>query len=310
MLHPLFLVFLLAPRSGAAPCDPSSPASVIHSDLSTASDAIERASEPDEAESRPFREDIVQAVGDRIADDPGRLDELIALLPEVLVEAAQQREGPAIQRAVETLTSLGEELWTELDAELPLSLEVADSRRFRDEFLFPEDNPPELTARGQGLLDRIEEASPGGLELRMNVLDDSGFQAFAKGGENMYISSGAFGMPEDELAAAVAHERVHLLERHLPQTLSTRALGRELKARVAESSVPAAELVARITEARMQHRQEFQADARGADMLEASGFDPGAMTRLIERTASSAPAGLGMGDHPSIEARIQALQGR
>jgi predicted Zn-dependent protease len=312
MTSSLFFALIFSATTSALPCEPQSPASSVASDIVTASIAAISAEQPvgDEARLPPFRDLVRDAVQALVATGSVELDALLEALPEVLAEAAEQEAGPATRRAEQALLEASEAAWSVVERALSLQLEVSDSRRFREEFLFPEDNPPELTARGQAILERIESASPARLGLRLNVLADGGHQAFAKGGENIYVSSDFFDLPEDELAAVIAHERAHLMERHLTQTTVQRSLARALEAAAPDALKPAAKWVGRVAEIDAQHQQEFQADAQGAGMLSAAGYDPGAMGSLIRRTGGAEQAAPFASDHPSQAARLAALEGR
>ena len=186
--------------------------------------------------------------------------------------------------------------------------EVAESRRFARGFLLPIDDEPALVARGQATLALLEQAVPASLSCRVHVLEGGGAQAFGKGGENMYLSSDLIELPDDEAAAVIAHERVHLVERHLTQAFVFRALGESLAQRVPEPERASVTRVASLAQAAVQRDQEFEADAGGAHMLAAAGFDSGAMQRALTRLLPADGPVSPLDDHPPSRDRLARLE--
>ncbi|MBM3464107.1 MAG: hypothetical protein FJX76_18580 [Armatimonadetes bacterium] len=273
----------------------------------SAGDAVSLSAAAAEPPASRMADRIKSAVDARLLLMPGQLAAALSLCASAAPETARKKAGPATRDAVAALQRLGAEVASEVLAELPPAVEVEDSHRFAEGFLLPTDNPPALVARAQATLDALAQAAPASLSCRVNVLDGGGFQAFAKGGDNIYVSSDFLDMPEDELAATLAHERVHLLERHLPQTSVLRRVGKGLEARAPEAAKPAVKRVAALAEAALQRSQEFEADAGGAEALVAAGWDRQAMVRLISRFAKDARTPDPLDDHPAPDARIAAL---
>ena len=216
-----------------------------------------------------------------------------------------------VQEALSAVHAVNADTVANVLAQVDMATEIEDSRLFARGFLMPTDNPPELAARAQQIVDRLESADPSDLHVRALVMDDSGFMAFAKGGENLFLSAGTLTLAEGEVAAVLAHERAHLLARHLPQVSICGYVAQELAARaVGNPSVAAAvSLICGLDKAAMQREQEFTADAAGARMIAAAGYDAANMGRALSRTITEKKREPGpLDDHPPLATRLEALE--
>ena len=195
-------------------------------------------------------------------------------------------ETPVVQAGVRAIRDLADRIRAGVLCDVDREEEVAESRRFREGFLLPTDNPPELSARGQALMDRLERFTPSALRTRVVVLDGPSLMAFVRGGENLYIGQEVLDLPEEEAAAILAHERAHLLERHPTLASICTEVGLTLATQAAGSPPLAAAIkkLGALATASLQREQEFQADALGAEMLERAGYPRSAMTRVLSRT--------------------------
>jgi len=111
-------------------------------------------------------------------------------------------------------------------------------------------------------------AEPEPTPLRLRVLRHGPPRAYAFPPDAVYVTASAFARwPEDELAAAVAHELGHLLDEPTA------------------SASPVA-LVADATPAHLAI--EMRADRIGRGLLRDAGRDPAALSRLLSRLATDA----------------------
>lgn len=219
-------------------------------------------------------------------------------------------ETPVVQAGIQAIRDLAGQIAAGVLSEANRAEEVAESRRFREGFLLPTDNPPELAARGQALMDRLEGSSPSQLKTKVVVLDGPSLMAFVRGGENLYLGQDVLDLPEEETAAILAHERAHLLERHPTLASICTEVGLALATQAAGSPPLAAAIkkLGALATASLQREQEFQADALGAEMLERAGYPRSAMTRVLtrlqgDRAETSRPTD----DHPTLSRRLEAL---
>lgn len=142
-----------------------------------------------------------------------------------------------------------------------------------------------------------------GLAYRFGVVPLAEPAAFALPGGWIYVSSGLLSRvaDEDELAAVLAHEIVHVAERHhaargtgIRRAASPlEADGRLARAAGAEGAL--GELVRQLRDATRgpvlpayAPRHEREADRRGQELAARAGYDPAALPRLLRALASPA----------------------
>jgi predicted Zn-dependent protease len=124
-------------------------------------------------------------------------------------------------------------------------------------------------------------------------------------------------VPEDALAASLAHEMGHVLLRHgIEQAcFALQAAGPTVLAlRLAQADVsveawsPGSELGQRVRA--LSHLHELQADAWAVQLLARAGFAPDAMSQLFSWLVDKRPtaSGLSAGTHPTLEARARLAE--
>jgi predicted Zn-dependent protease len=117
--------------------------------------------------------------------------------------------------------------------------------------------------------------------------------------------------PDDELAAVLAHEATHIAERHHGDR------GDRITLRAAIEAVHGREEVGRrgstLVATRYSVNDEYRADAGSIKLLQAAGYDPGAMSavlKLLEQydtaTSADAPAVAWFCNHPAVDKRIES----
>lgn len=135
--------------------------------------------------------------------------------------------------------------------------------------------------------------------FRFFIIDDPTINAFAVPGGFIGVHTGLIlnSRSESELASVLAHETVHVTQRHIPrmmveqQQVSLGAMAAILASiLVASSGHQGGEAGIALTQAAMaQHQINFtrlfeeEADRIGMDLLARSGFDPRAMPSFFER---------------------------
>lgn len=158
---------------------------------------------------------------------------------------------------------------------------------------------PELN-RYVNLVGSALAASSGRSELRFRfaVLDSDSVNAWSAPGGYIFVTRGALALMEDEaeLAAVLAHEIAHVSERHIVNALNIRAtdsgtgsgLSRLLGAGGSTTRVVLMQAVDQAVEilfARGYRQQdELDADRVATLLLAATGYDPLALKRFLERT--------------------------
>ena len=152
--------------------------------------------------------------------------------------------------------------------------------------------------------------NPAPAGARVVVLDAGPLTAFARGGENLYVSPDTLDLPEGEAAAILGHERAHLLGRHLARASICADVASTLAAQATLSPALSAAIkqIGKLAEARLKREQEFQADAAGRRMLEGAAYEGSAMASVLRRLQKGEPAPPSpLDDHPPLAERLEAL---
>ena len=190
---------------------------------------------------------------------------------------------------------------------------------------------PELTAYVNTLGNYLASASTRPeLPYRFVVLDTSEVNAFACPGGYVFVSRGALAQARDEseLAGVLAHEIVHLTERHGVRTIEAsyrkKVLAEGLGEAAAQASGADPRLVAVFGELTDELTgvlftkglsREFELDAdRGAlELVAAAGYDPEGIVRFVERLGEGEVAEARQATlrrtHPEPADRAAALRG-
>jgi len=293
----------------AASCVPT--AAAPQSEAERTPDKVDLSPPATTADVPRFRNLLRASTQAHLASLPAAVALALATCEQSVAEVELRRlETPEVQAGVRAIRDLAGQIAAGVLSEANRAEEVAESRRFREGFLLPTDNPPDLAAKGQALMDRLEDSSPSPLRTKVVVLDSPTLMAFVRGGENLYVGQDVLDLPEDEAAAILAHERAHLVERHPTLASICTEVGLALATRAAGSPPLAAAIkqLGALATAALQREQEFQADALGSKMLEQAGYPGSAMTRVLTRLQGDRPeTSRPTDDHPPLSARLQAL---
>ncbi|MBI2267334.1 MAG: M48 family metalloprotease [Armatimonadetes bacterium] len=223
--------------------------------------------------------------------------------------AAKEYHAPSVQKAVSCALSLYKDASETLIPEIPFEEEVVDSREFLEGFLLPNDNSPEDSARCQKLLDPLLRTSHvPGLKLKAVVLNEPGFMAFGKGGENLILSRGILDLPEEQSRAGLAHEAAHNDLRHFTAVRIAMAIQKVLIEIEGKGGKGPVKGIAQLAENSLQREQEFEADSRAVELLQGAGYGPEGLVGLLAHLQAEAPDdGNIFSDHPTMEERLRTL---
>lgn len=154
------------------------------------------------------------------------------------------------------------------------------------------------------------------------VLDDAGFNAFAAPGGYVFVTKGLIDAAQDEaeLGGVLAHEIVHVVEKHhlksLNKTAQTALAGQLLasQAKGALGSFVASQLVSMGKELYakgLDRGDEYEADRKGVTLAARSGLDPFGLPALLQTLSAAKPTDPGyslvLSTHPPAEQRMAAL---
>ena len=159
----------------------------------------------------------------------------------------------------------------------------------------------------------------GEFEFRFRIVADEAVNAFALPGGYVTVNLGLLSeaASSEEVAAVLAHELEHVLQRHSTARLLTSLGGSAVLGILlggTDLGVPAG-LVRDVMEGSYSRAQEAEADRLGIQLLERAGIDPSGMATLFERLAqstASVPQILSSHPDPGDRAKLarQAAQGR
>ena len=193
-------------------------------------------------------------------------------------------------------------------------VEAMDRRNVRD--LVRKSGAAQPPATHRRALDRLVQASPvlKGSKVSLVAYKSKFLNAHEADHGVIVISSAAWsqekGLSNDEVAAMLAHEVAHL------ELKDSKRMACEALAYVsnAELSLPSAiretareaysgDTHLSLTLATMSQSRERVADARGAQLLAAAGYDPLAMARMLRKLAP--PGAFSSATHPAIDSRVR-----
>ena len=162
----------------------------------------------------------------------------------------------------------------------------------------------------------VQRSSRPGLPFTFVVLDTDGVNAFAAPGGFVHITRGALGLMknEAELAGVLAHEIVHVTEKHTVKAIQK---GKMIQMGADETlSNPAifSKLVDKTAElvlAGFGRNEELESDRLGLTVADAVGYAPKGLgdflKRLSERNASSKEKQGLFASHPEMQERLTKL---
>ena len=173
---------------------------------------------------------------------------------------------------------------------------------------------PTATAVGQRLAAVSQRPD---YPYQFRAIDMKDVNAFALPGGPVYITSGMLDFVRghnDQLAAVLAHETVHVAHRHAVEQMQRQAwlgVGIAVLTGGSNTAQAAATLAANLEELGFSRNQERDADRWGTVYLIRAGDDPNAMVRLLERlTAQQGNSSFGgfFSNHPGGKERVHSVE--
>ena len=168
----------------------------------------------------------------------------------------------------------------------------------------------------------LQSARPN-LAWTFMVLDDPGFNAFAAPGGYVFVTKGLVDrtQSEAELAGVLAHEIVHVVEKHHLKALAKNArtgLATQLVASQLRSDVGGmvgAQLLAlgkNLYAKGLDRDDEYEADRKGVTLAARAGLDPYGLPSLLHTLAAVRPDNpeylLALSTHPPTDAHLEMLE--
>jgi len=182
-----------------------------------------------------------------------------------------------------------------------------------------------VSAVGQRLIDRLPARQ---FDYRFFILDEAMPNAFALPGGYVFVTRGMFVLVGDEaeLAGLIAHEIVHVEERHSVRqaqasvvpgilTLPTNVAGGVIGGKVGGLVRLPGDTLRAVASSRYSQSQEHEADRFGQQLMAAAGYDPSGLGRLLQRIEAVEQIQSGgverthfLSTHPTNPARIERLR--
>lgn len=153
------------------------------------------------------------------------------------------------------------------------------------------------------------------------VLDDPGFNAFAAPGGYVFVTKGLVDrVDEAELAGILAHEIVHVVDKHHLNALRAKAGAGIATSLVASQlrnnlgGMVQAQLLAlgkNLYASGLDQGDEFDADRNGVALAARAGFDPYGLASVLQQLRTEAPDNplftLSLATHPPAQQRLDQL---
>lgn len=177
----------------------------------------------------------------------------------------------------------------------------------------------EVATRRLNLIGRVlaQYATRQDLEWRFGLLDSSAINAFSAPGGRVFITRGLYELPlsDDELAGVLAHEIIHIDQRHAVDIIARGELIGGVSSLVADNSAdfgPYEAIVGNATNLILvdgfDPGTEYEADAGGRDLSTVTGYAPGGLRAVLGRIgAGTGQTGEVFSTHPSTEDRLERL---
>ncbi|GAB2503300.1 M48 family metalloprotease [Arenimonas alkanexedens] len=164
------------------------------------------------------------------------------------------------------------------------------------------------------------------LPWRFGVVDSSDVNAFALPGGTIVITAGLYDRlrDESELAAVLAHEISHVVEKHQVKAIQN-AMGKDFANEMAGEAIGRSdnELVRRfggkafkvgteVLARGLDKQDEYQADRHGMVIAARAGYNPFAMAGVLQTLDASGPQDRSMAlmfsTHPTAASRLEMLE--
>lgn len=215
----------------------------------------------------------------------------------------------------------GENQYVALTPKQEIALGLQSAPEMIQEFggLYGDEDVQQLIDNIGHQLVRNTVASDTSWQFEFHVLDDAGtINAFALPGGQIFITTALLNeiSREDQIAAILAHEMVHVLARHSSQQIAKSELTNGLVGAVAVAADEAGAaqttaVIGQLINMKYGRDDEIQSDTLGICLMINSGYDPEAMVEIMEILAA---AGGGarppefFSTHPSPDRRVERIE--
>jgi predicted Zn-dependent protease len=167
------------------------------------------------------------------------------------------------------------------------------------------------------------QSHPPDLAWTFAVLDDNGYNAFAAPGGYVFVTKGLIDRvaDESELAGILAHEIVHVVQRHHLQAMrkNARAGASDAGDRQPAQQQPGWRLSAQLLNLGrnlyakgLDQEDEFDADRQGVALATRAGFDPYGLVAVLQQLRTATPDNpvftLSLSTHPAPQARLDQIE--
>jgi predicted Zn-dependent protease len=163
----------------------------------------------------------------------------------------------------------------------------------------------------------VKKSSRPNLPFKFIVLDTDGVNAFAAPGGFIHITRGALGLisSEAELAGVLAHEIVHVTEKHTIRAVQT---GKLIQIGADESITKNPEIFGKLVDVTSDlvmtgfgRGDEMESDRVGLAMANAAGYAPGGLADFLKRLSARNKSATGkqglFASHPEMKERLDTL---
>jgi predicted Zn-dependent protease len=177
----------------------------------------------------------------------------------------------------------------------------------------------EEATRRINLIGRIlaQYATRQDLEWRFGLLDSNAINAFSAPGGRVFITRGLYELPlnDDELAGVLAHEIIHIDDRHAIDIIARGELKGGVSELIADNNASYAQyesIVGKATDVILEDGfdpgTEYEADEGGRSLASVTGYAPGGLrTVLIRIDDSTEKPDEVFSTHPDTAARLKRL---
>lgn len=239
--------------------------------------------------------------------------ELARIIPDLAVVLNNpDAENPALKKSFHVMHALYRSAGRTFLPQIPLEVENTYANDFfAGFFLPPDDNPPLLVERLNGIVSSMKpHFSRKNLTVKIGVLGGGGVIGFAKGGEWVVVTDEMAKWPKDEIAGVLAHEICHLLKRDYVKEMIAASINKMLVQSYDENRRKDYEQLMNLFLMRWYRFIEYETDIQAAELMKKAGFSPEGLILVLQKLEKSSvdPQKYLTKGHPTSQERINALR--